>query len=213
MESKSFPVAEVKTAKGAKGEFEALVSVFGNIDIVADRVAKGAFAKAIKEQPPPPVVWSHQWQEPPVGETLSWTETSDGLVVKSRLFVGEDDDHPTARAVYTAMKSGALREFSFAYDIEEAEHLEVEGMKVRELRSIFPVHEVGPCLRGVNTETRLLTAPKGQQLYLPVVTTATGGFDVTYTAKVGEATEPITRAVDVTRRIRLMELGVNTRRL
>lgn len=172
MESKALPIAEVKAA-GGKGEFEALVSVFGNIDSVGDRVHKGAFEKAVREQAPPPVVWSHQWGIPPIGETIDWAEKAGGLWVKGRLFVEDDDDHPVARQVYTAMKSRngrppALRQFSFAYDVEESEETFEKGKRVRELKSLFPVGEVGPCLAGINDQTQMLAAPKAQQLsFLP----------------------------------------------
>jgi HK97 family phage prohead protease len=169
METKAFPLSEVRAA-GAKGEFEAIVSVFGNVDRVRDRVHEGAFTKAIAEQPPPPVVWFHQWRIPPIGETLDWGPTSKGLTVKGRLFVDEGDDHEYARMVYTAMKSRegrmpALRQFSFAYDVDEAEETFEKGARIRELKSLFPIHEVGPCLRGINEQTGLVEPPKAMPGY------------------------------------------------
>lgn len=169
MDFKSFTVAEVKAA-GKTGEFEALVSVFGNVDRQGDRVIRGAFKRAIGEQPPPPVYFAHNWAgmspQPPIGETLDWSEGRDGLKVKGRLFVDEGD--PTeglARQVYAAMKSRdgrppALRQFSFAYDVGKAEFVEEDGQQVRELKEIFPVHEVGPCPVGANPDTRLISPAK-----------------------------------------------------
>ncbi len=164
METKAFPLSEVK-ASGQKGEFEALVSVQGNVDRVGDRVHPGAFAKALAEQAPPPVVWFHQWNIPPIGETIDWAETEKGMTIKGRLFVDDEDDHEYARMVYTAMKSRegrvpALRQFSFAYDVDVAENTFEKSERVRELKSLFPIHEVGPCLRGVNESAGLISAPK-----------------------------------------------------
>ena len=167
MESKALPLSEVK-ASGSKGEFEALVSVTGNIDFVGDRVHPGAFRKAIDTQAPPPVVWFHQWNVPPIGETLDWWEAEKGVVIKGRLFVDDDDDHQVARQVHAAMKSRegrppALRQFSFAYDVEDSEETFEKGARIRELKSLFPITEVGPCLRGINESAGLLSAPKAAE--------------------------------------------------
>src|SRR5262245_27288416 len=122
---KSFGVESVQTlGEAGSGEFEALVSVFGNIDSDGDVVMPGAFSKAIDEQEPPAIVWSHHWGIPPIGETLDWSESDKGLKVKGALFVGEEDRHQFADMVYAGMKSRggrppALREFSFAYQIPE----------------------------------------------------------------------------------------------
>ena len=41
------PVTEFKALGGKRGEFQALVSVFGNVDRGGDRVMPGAFAKTL----------------------------------------------------------------------------------------------------------------------------------------------------------------------
>jgi hypothetical protein len=166
---KSFAVESVQTfGEAGSGKFEALVSVFGNVDAVKDVVMDTAFNRAVKESDPPPVVWSHFWNIPPIGETLDWGPTDKGLSIKGELFVGADDKHQYADMVYAAMKSRegrkpALREFSFSYDIPDggAKMAEREGVgKVQELHELFPVHEVGPCLKGCNPATQLINAPK-----------------------------------------------------
>lgn len=169
---KSFGVESVEVyGEAGSGKFEALVSVFGNIDAVKDVVMPTGFNRAIKDSDPPPVVWSHFWNVPPIGNTIDWAATEKGLQIKGELFVGADDKHQYADMVYAAMKSRegrkpALREFSFSYDIPEggmklAERGEGdETIKVQELHEIYPVHEVGPCLRGCNNATELIVAPK-----------------------------------------------------
>jgi uncharacterized protein len=172
---KSFAVESVEVfGEAGSGKFEALVSVFGNIDAVKDVVIPGAFTKSINELDPPPVVWSHYWNIPPIGDTIDWSESGKGLQIKGELFVGADDRHQYADMVYAAMKSRngrkpALREFSFSYDIPEGGQMtalrEIEGktIEVNELHTIFPVDEVGPCLKGCNPATELITAPKTLQ--------------------------------------------------
>lgn len=166
MEQKAFQLSEVKT-DGTKGEFEALVSVFGNVDSVGDRVHPGAFTKAISEQEPPPIYYAHNWlnRQPPIGQSLAWSEKAEGLVVKGKLFVDEDDHHALADMVYAGMKQrpgvpAALSQFSFAYDVEDSDYTFEQKSRVRELKSIFPVHEIGPCPKGVNSASALLNPPK-----------------------------------------------------
>ena len=167
---KTFGVEKLETpGEAGSGQFEALVSVFGNVDYDNDIVMPGAFGKAVKEQEPPPIVWSHFWNIPPIGETLDWGETSKGLRVKGQLFVGEGDKHQYADMVYAGMKSRngrlpALREFSFQYDIaaDGAKMAEREGKVIQELYELYPIGEVGPCLKGANPATQLLTPPKAR---------------------------------------------------
>lgn len=169
---KSFTVESIKAyGEAGSGQFEAVVSVFGNIDHVRDRVKQGAFARAVKDQLPPPVVWSHHWAVPPIGETIEWGEAQKGLSVKGALFVGADDKHQYADMVYAAMKSRdgrppALREFSFSYEIPEGgqedvtESADGKTIVVHDLKELYPIHEVGPCLRGCNPATEMIHAPK-----------------------------------------------------
>src|SRR5262245_31992379 len=159
---KSFAVESVEVlGEAGSGKFEALVSVFNNVDAVKDVVMPGAFVKAINESDPPPVVWSHFWNIPPIGETIDWGETDKGLSVKGQLFVGADDSHQYADMVYAAMKSRegrkpALREFSFSYNVpsDGVQKAVRDEIEVQELHTIFPVHEVGPCLKGCNPATQ-----------------------------------------------------------
>jgi hypothetical protein len=87
--------------------------------------------------------------------SLEAEESKDGLVIDGQLFVRDDDNHDVARAVYTAMKGGALKEFSFAYEVRQARFVEEDGKEIRELVDL-DVFEVGPTLVGMNPSTRLL---------------------------------------------------------
>jgi HK97 family phage prohead protease len=160
-EVKSFPVSEFKAQADEPGVFEAIVSVFGNVDHGRERVVKGAFARTLKERGYPPIVWSHDWMTPPIGTTLAAEERDEGLYIKGRLFVGEGEDSPLARQVHTAMKAqggdgrSPLREFSFAYDVVEAGYSEEDGSEIRDLKDL-ELLEAGPTLLGMNPETRLI---------------------------------------------------------
>jgi HK97 family phage prohead protease len=155
---KAFTLASFKAAGDgqAEGTFEALVSVFGNVDGVGDMVLPGAFAASLKSWQesgdPIPVVWNHQWEDPAahIGyvDPADARETDAGLVVKGRL----DVDKPFAGQVYDLMKSRRVREMSFAYDVVSEAKSKSGANELAALNLI----EVGPTMKGVNPATQLL---------------------------------------------------------
>jgi HK97 family phage prohead protease len=172
---KAFDVPYSK-ALSKDGEFEAIVSVFGNVDLVNDRMMKGSFERTLKERGYPAIVYSHRWELVPMGVPLKAEEvegfsfkndagdsiTIDGLYIHGELFV---DANQTARETHAALtrKGGdgraALREFSFAFtpvkwSFEEDEE---KGITVRNLEDV-DLFEVGPTLVGANPETQLVAA-------------------------------------------------------
>lgn len=150
------------------GTFEALVSVFGNVDFAGDRVVKGAFAKSLakwsESGDPIPVVFSHRWDDldAHIGQVTSAEETDDGLLIKAKLDV---DDDPAAAKVHRLLKSRRIKEFSFAYDVVD----EAKADGANELREL-DVIEVGPTLKGMNPETVLVGAKRRQRekVYAPL---------------------------------------------
>lgn len=151
-------VAQIKAVddgSAPEGTFEAVVSVFGNIDYAGDRVVKGAFAKSLttwaSSGDPIPVVWSHQWQDPEmhIGGVIEAEERDEGLWVKAEL----DIEDPVAAKVWRLLKSRRVREFSFAYDVLD----EKRQNGANELLEL-DVIEVGPTLKGMNPNTLLLDA-------------------------------------------------------
>ena len=143
------------------GTFEAIVSVFGNVDLGGDRVIKGAFAKTLSDWEasgdPIPVIWSHEWDDPQshIGYVIQAEEREEGLYVKALLDVENND-----RAAYVArlLKERRVREFSFGYFTRGFEDVkDPEFGNVREITEI-DLFEVGPTLLGMNPETVLLQA-------------------------------------------------------
>lgn len=170
MRTKEF-TARVKAAGVAdglaEGQFVALVSVFDNEDSMGDVVRPGAFTETLAEWTvkgdPIPVIWSHKWGDPfaHIGTVLKATETLAGLEVLGQIndLTGEDAN-PTAQQVYRLLKGRRVTQFSFAYDetesawVKDSAHPWGGYWELRKLK----LHEVGPCLVGVNQETELLAA-------------------------------------------------------
>jgi HK97 family phage prohead protease len=146
---KSFPA---KASAKAEGGFTALVSVFGNVDMGGDVVEKGAFERTLAERGLPPIYYSHQWQDPPIGAATDAKETEDGLVVDGRLFV---DVSQRAAETHAAMAANVLKEFSFAYDVVESSTDTVDGQEIRRLTDV-ELYEVGPTIVGMNPATELI---------------------------------------------------------
>lgn len=141
------------------GQFEAIVSVFGNKDWYGDVVVPGAFTDTLAtwkaSGDPIPVVWSHMYQDPDmhVGVVLEAEERAEGLWVKGLLDI--DDDALKAKQVYRLLKGRRVTQFSFSYDVEESGWAKQNGEEIYELRKV-KLYEVGPTLIGANQETELL---------------------------------------------------------
>lgn len=142
---------------GITNRFEAIVSVFGNVDVQGDRVVKGAFAKSIGEWrakgDPIPVIWSHMWGDP--FAHIGWADPKDVVETDQGLKVigFVDDDNPFAVQVYRLMKGRRVKEFSFAYDVRKERRSKDDG--ANELLDLSII-EVGPALKGANPDTELL---------------------------------------------------------
>lgn len=160
-------VAATFKASKTPGEFSAEFSYFGNIDRDGDRMMKGCFEPAFSANPNPAVVWTHLWDIPPIGETLEASETETGAKGVAKLFL---DDHETARQVWAGLKTGALKQFSYAmtfgksgYELVSAKDGEStvrpDG-RVREIKALEEIFEWGPTLVGANPMTSVIDLAK-----------------------------------------------------
>jgi len=157
MDRKTFPVREVKADDDPPGTFEAVVSVFGNVDRVGDVVVPGAFKASLERDPHPPIGWMHDDSIPPIGIATEAVETPEGLRIKARLFL---DDHPIARQVHAGLMSGAIKQFSFGYHVTDQAFSERDGKRVRLLKEL-ELFEASPVWVGANPATRLVGAKRG----------------------------------------------------
>lgn len=170
-ERKSYPIAGLKAIDTETGTFEAIVSVFGNVDLHGHRIAPDAFDASLERWvasgDPIPVIFSHQWDD--LSAYLGTADPGDvralapgdpdlpdevaelgGLYVKGTL----DTEEPEGRKAAKLLKSRAIREFSFAYDIIDEAKGDDGFLDLLELDLI----ETGPTLKGANPMTQLIGA-------------------------------------------------------
>lgn len=145
-----------------RGQFEAIVSAFGNEDSQGDVIERGAFTKSLAEWVvkgrPIPVVWSHQFSDPfkILGQYIEQEETKDGLRMVGQLELS----WPEAQRVYELMEKGLIVEFSISGQVRDYELIEKDdedswwpGMLIKDI----DLWEAGPCFKGANPETELLS--------------------------------------------------------
>lgn len=143
-----------------EGVFEAIVSVFGNVDSYGDRVMPGAFEKTLAEWAasgdPIPVYWSHRMDDPDfnIGHVLEAKETDEGLWVKAQI----DLEGGRGPQVYRLLKGRRVTQFSFAYDVMAYRIVKssADEDSVWELDEL-KLYEVGPTPIGANQDTELLS--------------------------------------------------------
>lgn len=143
-----------------EGQFKALVSVFGNVDSMGDKVMPGAFTKSLTQWSesgdPIPVYWSHRMDDPDmnIGYVLNAEETEQGLEVLGQLDL-DPDASPKARQAYRLAKGRRATQWSFAYDVIDGGPAEADGQEFNELREL-KLYEVSMTPIGANDQTELL---------------------------------------------------------
>jgi len=102
------------------GVFEGYASVFGEVDNVKDRVARGAFRETLaqfrKNGRMPPLLWQHDTREP-IGIIKELYEDGKGLRIRARLFV---EDIPRARQAYKLLRENGISGLSIGFKAAES---------------------------------------------------------------------------------------------
>lgn len=158
-----------------KGEVEAFVSVFGNVDSYGDRVMFGAFKDSL-EQKLPKLVWQHEIKQP-IGKTLYAEEIAAGdsrlpdhLKEYGALYVkGAFNLNTTGgKDAYEHIKFGSVDEYSFGYNEIESTPLEDGTKQLNKLEII----EWSPVTVGANPLT-MTSSVKAMTLEQKLQATAT----------------------------------------
>lgn len=146
------------TGDSAAAEFTAYASVFNNTDSYGDVVQPGAFAKSLsiweERGAPIPLLWGHNMEDPDynIGHVLEASEDDHGLKVRCEL----DLKSPKGQTVHRLLKSGRVREMSFAFSATDTEYGRHEGDPVRFVKSV-DLYEVSVVPLGANPKTSILS--------------------------------------------------------
>lgn len=156
---------ETTESGDATGIFEAIVSVFNNVDSYGEMVMPGAFTNTLaaweERGDPIPVYWSHRMDDPDfnIGHVLEAKETDEGLYVKAQL----DLSNAKAKATHNLLRSRRVTQFSFAFNVPPNGMKESEDGSCLELHEIN-LYEVGPTPIGANPDTELIGVKSGRVL-------------------------------------------------
>ena len=104
-------------------------------DAYGDIIAPGAFTETIEKREasghPFPLCWNHDLNMI-IGKVDSIEDTGKGPLMTASFF-----DTPLAQEKREIVKSGVVYQFSFAYDVQDWEEVELEdGRKANELRKV-----------------------------------------------------------------------------
>jgi HK97 family phage prohead protease len=134
----------LKFDAGSAGEFEGYGSVFDVIDSYGDVVKPGAFAKSLAEAAKtgryPSMLWQHRMEDP-IGVWTEMREDAQGLYVKGRLLV-EDDE--LARRAYAHLKAGSVTGLSIGYrrTVYESNGRDIVDLDLKEVSLVtMPANE------------------------------------------------------------------------
>jgi HK97 family phage prohead protease len=114
-------------------------------------------------------VWSHQFTDPEsfIGEYTKAEETDAGLLLTGLLDI---EDNPRAARVHKLMKTGRVVEFSVSGVVTEDEEVEIKSAdgntvigKEYHIKKL-DLWEAGPCFKGANSETQLVSVKSVEAL-------------------------------------------------
>lgn len=155
---------EVQYKDAGTGSIEGYASTWiRKPDSYGDVVAKGAFAKTLKERwnggKGIPFLWAHQ-----MDNLKSFIGTADADEDDHGLhFVATFDDTEEAQKVRQLYKDGRLRKFSFAYDVKDAGTVTLEdGTKANELREL-DLYEISAVTVPANDDAGVVDVKSGRR--------------------------------------------------
>ena len=155
---------EVQYKDAGTGSIEGYASTWiRKPDSYGDVVAKGAFAKTLKERwnggKGIPFLWAHQ-----MDNLKSFIGTADADEDGKGLhFVATFDDTEEAQKVRQLYKDGRLRKFSFAYDVKDAGTVTLsDGTKANELREL-DLYEISAVTVPANEDAGVVDVKSGRR--------------------------------------------------
>lgn len=147
MKRKTFTAPLELKADGERGEFKAVFATFNVVDHHGDVTIPGAF----EEQEVVVEPWNHDWTLP-AGKGVVKSDDNEAWV-EGQFFL----DTNAGRENYQTVKNlGTLAQWSYTFDIIEANRGQYAGEEVRFLTKMDVVG-VGPVTRGAGIDTRTVT--------------------------------------------------------
>jgi hypothetical protein len=186
---KSKPVQHIEVKSSSKGEVEALFSTFNVKDLDNDVTVPGAIRDGAEV-----LISAYQhgsWTGAlPVGKGILRT-TATEAVMQGKFFMNTDHGRNTFETVKAV---GDRQEWSYGFDIVDAEKGVFDGEEVQFLKSL-DVHEVSPVLQGAGIGTRTLSV-KGRKEGLQAVLDGRQGASQWRNAMRPHETDTTTKAWD-----------------
>jgi hypothetical protein len=147
MKTKTFTAPMELKKDGEPGEFKAIFATLNVIDHDRDVTVSGAF----KEQPTIVEPWNHGWNLP-AGKGVIKADSKKAWI-EGQFFL----DTEAGKENYTTVKNlGDLVEWSYTFNIEDADRGLFDGEEVNFLRSLDVVG-VAPVTRGAGIGTQTIT--------------------------------------------------------
>lgn len=119
MEKKLIKFGECSIKSSDAGIFEGYASVFNGLDSYNDTILPGAYRKSLETNKSIAMLFNHSSfrSDMParIGKWLEMSEDQRGLYVKGKLSLG----HPTADAVYAAMRQETIDGLSIGYSVPQ----------------------------------------------------------------------------------------------
>ena len=154
------------------GIVDHLISVYGIVDSGQDMAHKGMFTKTIKERKDDIVVADNHnhgsvmdvlgmplefyevgRHELPSEVLKKFPDATGGQCAKTQFLL----DTPEGLGAFTRLKAGAIKKFSFAYEVIQKEYEQVGDIKVRHLREV-KLYEYGPVVFPMNDAAAMIAA-------------------------------------------------------
>jgi HK97 family phage prohead protease len=160
MQRKTITSGSLQLKQEQEGEFSAVFATLNVIDKDGDVITPGAITNGQRVRIS---AYNHSsWGNAlPVGKGVV-TEQGEELVVDGQFFL---DTQAGAETYKTVKNLEALTEYSFGFDVTDAEPGQMDGQRVRFLKGLN-IYEVSPVLlgAGVNTRTVDIKEQKGTTL-------------------------------------------------
>lgn len=161
---KHYKIFDVKYKDEGTGSIEGYASTWiRKADSYGDVVAKGAFAKTLRERwhggKGIPFLWSHQMDN--LDSFIGTAEANEDE--KGLHFVAVFDDTETAQKVRQLYKDGRLCKFSFAYDVRKSSMVTLEdNTKANELQEL-DLYEISAVTVPANDDAGIVDVKSGRR--------------------------------------------------